>query len=143
MVAFARGCELDATVDILKDRISDHRELLVVVDMTAYLMAFHPTPVFATIRRRCVDVTRSWISIREEQIAEVHDLADVPGLRADQATYAMYGVLAHGGTDSLHSSDLDSLCQCIIAANNGYVYETDSSDKQMFRALRERCQRLM
>lgn len=139
----ALALELEALQDTLQDRISDHSELLIVIDLMTYAMVFHPTPEFAAIRRRCVAIVRQWIGEREEQISTVADPADVPILRADQCVFAMYGVLAHGGTDELSGADLDSLCELRLQASSGFVFEADSADKHAFVALRDRCQFLM
>jgi hypothetical protein len=140
--------ELEALAEELQDRISEHASLLVIIDVCTYLLGFTApeaqTTKLVAVRRRCVDITEKWFKEREEQISDTQrtDQKAVPSLRADQCVFAMYGILAHGGTNVLDDDDHAKLCSLLFRSAVRLVYKADKTDemeKEAIEALHERC----
>lgn len=147
----ALAAALASFADELEDRISEHGELLAVIDVCVYLLGFHPADdTLRAVRGRCVEITRRWCYVRNREIeASTTDPADVPQLRADQCIFNMYGILALGGTDVLDANSIGSLCELMCQAHSGFVFMVSSADKrhvlphedgENFARLRERCE---
>eukprot|EP00035_Acanthoeca_spectabilis_P000997 m.76812 g.76812 ORF g.76812 m.76812 type:complete len:2981 (+) comp10556_c0_seq1:218-9160(+) len=124
----------------LRARISEHSALLAVIDVAIYLGAFHPElPALEVVRRDCVTTVDEWIGIRESQATE-SDPLDVPRLRADQCVFAMYGVLAHGGTNRLSSRAMTDLCRLLVQAQAGQPFAVNAAKPGAFKTLWKRCE---
>eukprot|EP00037_Helgoeca_nana_P031742 m.409107 g.409107 ORF g.409107 m.409107 type:complete len:3050 (+) comp28456_c0_seq1:346-9495(+) len=122
-------------------RISDHPAILAVIDTVTYLMGFHPTAALAAVRTKCVETVRGWIAVREKQANdEATDPADVPALRADQCVFAMYGVLAHGGTDDLPETAVADLFGLLVEVHAGLLFAANAADQAAFDELHRRCE---
>jgi hypothetical protein len=139
--------ELMGLADELADRISEHGSLLALLDVLAYLRAWEPaSDRLRALRARCTDIARGWNKATEEQLPSGIDPAAVPSLRARQCVFAMYGILAHAGSDVLSDDEAASLLCFAVMAHDGYVYQADASPPdgpETFAALRSRCEAVM
>jgi hypothetical protein len=136
--------ELQSLTDELRDRISDHAALLLVADVLVYLLIFDAaSPELLGVRRDIVAIVLKWTAALEAQVAAAADPAAVASLRASEAAFAMYGVLAHGGSGALQAEDVRSLCALLVRAHNGFVFQADAHDPAAFACLRQRCESVM
>jgi hypothetical protein len=136
--------ELHSLTDELRDRISDHGALLLVVDVLVYLRIFDAaSPELLSVRRAVVVIVHKWTAALEAQVGAAADPAAVASLRASEGAFAMYGVLAHGGSDELQDEDVRSLCALLVRAHNGFVFQADATDPAAFACLRQRCEAVM
>jgi hypothetical protein len=139
--------ELTSYADEITDRISEHAALLALLDVLSYVRAWEPSsPRLAALRVRCAGIARRWSAVVEEQVASADDPTAVPALRAKQCMFAMYGIVAHAGSDALNIEEVTSLLRFAVQAHDGYVFQTDAAQPdspEAFAALRKRCDSVM
>ena len=139
--------ELLLPVDELAERLCDHEELLVMIDIATYIRHWSAAnDVAEKVHQRCVEATQGFSKHVSDEITkkqEASDLVDIDRLKADHALFNMYTVLAYGGTFDLKPADIGRLLNAKVYAFYGQVYQKDARNVTKFGHLRVTSQNVM
>ena len=143
----AIGEELLVLVDELAERLCDHEQLLLMIDIATYIRHWSAAnDITEKVHQRCVEATQGFSKHVSDEITkkqEASDLLDIDRLKADHALFKMYTVLAYGGTFDLKPADIGRLLNGKVHAFNGHVYQTHARDATKFGYLKVTSQNVM
>ena len=143
----AIGDELLVLVDELAERLRDHEQLLLMIDIATYIRHWSSAnDVAERVHQRCVEAMQGFSTHVNDEITkkmEASDLLDIDRLKADHALFSMYTVLAYGGTFDLKPADVGRLLNAKVSAFYGYVYQKDARDATKFGHLKVTSQNVM
>ena len=145
----AIGEELLVLVDELAERLRDHEQLLLMIDIATYIRHWSSSnivDVAEEVHQLCVEATQGFTMHVKDEITkklEASDLLDIDRLKADRALFSMYTVLAHGGTFDLEPADIGRLLNAKVYAFYGHVYQKDARDTTKFGHLKVTSQNVM
>ena len=143
----AIGEELLLPVDELAERLCDHEELLVMIDIATYIRHWSAAnDVAEKVHQRCVEATQGFSKHVNDEVTkklETSDHFDIDRLKADHVLFSMYTVMAYGGTFDLKPADIGQLLNAKVHAFYGQVYQKDARNVTKFGHLRVTSQNVM